>query len=203
MALKAPLRATRLATWFVTMPKVYGKTKEVYIESYGVESYNLYLDTSTDTYHGGKYDECFEDDDDSPRFTYRPDHDVESIFWILTHLLLLSKPLDVSSENMSVLGSILKTLHTDTIAAASPFDSRDQFLRASERDWKRFLHPRFSSLARLMAKLACQVSPEYGLLDPPPPQDHLHEAFRRILLGHILSMADPIPLTPPGFQTRG
>ena len=40
------------------------------------------------------------------------------------------------------------------------------------------------------------MQPEYGLLNPPPAEDHLHEAFRRILLSHILSMEDDIPLTP-------
>ena len=47
-----------------------------------------------------------------------------------------------------------------------------------------------------MQQLSLQVQPEYGLLNPPPAEDHLHEAFRRILLNHILSMEDDTPLTP-------
>ena len=58
------------------------------------------------------------------------------------------------------------------------------------------LHPKLSSLSGMMTKLSYQVAPEYGRLETQPPQEHLHEAFRRILLEQILSMNDPIPLTP-------
>ena len=44
-------------------------------------------------------------------------------------------------------------------------------------------------------KMGAQIYPEYGWFSPPPVDDHLHEAMRRLLLEQILKMQeDPIHL---------
>lgn len=38
------------------------------------------------------------------------------------------------------------------------------------------------------------MEPEYGFLDPPPADDHLHEAFQRLLLNQIHDLKEDIEL---------
>ncbi|KAG7444290.1 uncharacterized protein BT62DRAFT_995335 [Guyanagaster necrorhizus] len=53
-----------------------------------------------------------------------------------------------------------------------------------QQQWERALHPRLKSL----------MEPEYGFLDPPPADDHLHEAFQRLLLNQIHDLKEDIEL---------
>ena len=120
---------------------------------------------------------------------------MESTFWIIVFTLLLAKPLGAPDEVTPEFRAGYGIFHNHVISR-SPFDQRDCFLFSGKKRWERFLHPRLSSLAGLLRQMACQVGPEYGLLESAPVRDHLHEAFRRLLLEYILSMDDPIPLTP-------
>ena len=45
------------------------------------------------------------------------------------------------------------------------------------------------------------MEPEYGFLDPPPPEDHLHEAIQRLLLNQIHNMKEDIKLNTDKLHT--
>lgn len=173
------------------MPELTGETKETYIDVYGQGMYDAYTDTGT--IHRR---ERPDPDHVAPPFSHRPDHDVESIFWVLVFSIITAKPKDGDDKPTSDFVRALEIFQNHTIEKTRLDDPRDFFLSAKHNRWLNILHPGLSSIARMMRLLAEQVRPEYGLLDPPPEPDHLHEAFRRILLQHILSMENEIPLTP-------
>ena len=178
---------------FSPMPELQGKVKHAYIEAYGEEAYMSYNDTEPRMYHGAEFT-CIPDD--TPTFTHRPDHDMESLFWVLVVVLILAKPLDEPDEITPALSSTWAYFDNHTISK-NPYDPRNNIFGLTERAWRELLHPKLSCLAGMLRKLADQVQPEYGLLDPQAKPDHLHEAFRRILLEQILAMDDDhIPLTP-------
>lgn len=109
----------------------------------------------------------------------------------------MAKPQGADNEPTPDFVLAWNIFHNHTIVAENPDDERNLLLPLTGQGWKKRLHPKLSSIADMMARLGDQVQPEYALLDTPPEQDHLHEAFRRILLEQILSMEDDeIPLTP-------
>lgn len=176
------------------MPELAGKAKEVYVNSYGQNTYDAYTDTVPNTAHGGKLPE---ERDRAPSFFHRPDHDVESIFWVLVSSVIMAKPLDAPDEPSSTFVEVWEILKDHIIKKSQTFDPRNFLLLMTQNIWLEILHPKLSPIVKMMCLLAKQVRPEYGLLNPPPKPDHLHEAFRRIILEQILSMGeDPIPLTP-------
>ncbi|PBL03767.1 hypothetical protein ARMGADRAFT_32333 [Armillaria gallica] len=61
------------------------------------------------------------------------------------------------------------------------------------QDWERALHPRLKFLGMFLFRLCEQMTPEYGFVSPPP-EDHLHEAFQRLILNQIDEMAEDIEL---------
>ena len=163
------------------MPELQGKAKDTYIEAYGEEAYIAYNDTEPKMYHGSGYT-CIPDD--TPTFTHRPDHDMESLFWVLVVVLILAKPLGEPDEITPAFSSTWAYFDNHTISK-DPHDPRNDIFGQPEKAWRELLHPKLSCLAGMLCKLAKQVQPEYGLLDTPPKPDHLHEAFRRILLEQI------------------
>ena len=177
---------------FYPMPDLNGRAKEVYIENYGQETYDTYTDI--DTVHGRKRPTAPLED---PKFYHRPDHDVESIFWVLLFTLITARPKGTTPDGPpQAFATAMKWFRTHKVEKESWYDSREPFLRLGRKRWTEMFHPKLASVADMMQQLSLQVQPEYGLLNPPPAEDHLHEAFRRILLSHILSMEDDIPLTP-------
>ena len=169
----------------------------MYIATYGEDTYEAYNDKAPGIFHGSSFTQS-PDDDDLPQFTHRPDHDMESLFWVLLVTLTLAKPLGEPDKVTSQCSSAWKILTNHVIDNDEDSeDFRNIILTTSKHAWKHILHPKLTSLTEMMHKLAHQVRPEYGLLESEPKRDHLHEAFRRILLEQILSMDDdPIPLTP-------
>ena len=192
MAQRSILEPDAIETAFTKMPELHGKAKELYIKYYGKETYDAYTDVVLNTFHGERY---IPDTPDDTKFSHRPDHDMESMFWILVFTLLLAKPLGAPDEATPAFQAGYKLFHNHVISD-DPFDQRERFLLSGKKRWQQSLHPKLSSLAGLLWRMADQVKPEYGLLESLPVQDHLHEAFRRLLLEHIISMDDPIPLTP-------
>ena len=177
------------------MPQLHGRAKEKYIATYGEEEYEAYNDKAPDMFHGSSFTQSPEEDN-LPQFTHRPDHDMESLFWVLLVTLILAKPLGEPDKVTPHCSSTWKILSNHVIDKDEE-DYRNIILTKPLSAWKPILHPKLASLAGMIHKLAHQVVPEYGLLDYEPKRDHLHEAFRRILLEQILSMDDdPIPLTP-------
>ncbi|KAI0076428.1 hypothetical protein K474DRAFT_1644918 [Panus rudis PR-1116 ss-1] len=185
----ALLAADHLYVYFPRMPELRGKAFELYIQTYSRATYDKYTDKDG-TSHGSRFSE-----EDALTFHHRPDHDVESIFWVLFVSLILSFPAgtDDASPNSSFC-YVWGVFRNHTISKDG--DTRLAPLLYSVAEFKEALHPRLASLAPLLRKLAGQVIPEYAYLSPPPPEDHLHEAFRRIILEQIVGMDDPIPLIP-------
>ena len=178
---------------FVPMPELHERAKDKYIATYGEDAYEAYNDKAPDMFHGSSFTQI---PDDLPQFIHRPDHDMESLFWVLLVTLILAKPLGEPDRVTPQCSSAWKILSNHVIDKDEE-DFRNNLLTKPISTWKRILHPKLASLAGMIHKLAHQVMPEYGLLDYEPKRDHLHEAFRRILLEQILSMDDdPIPLTP-------
>ncbi|KAK7690220.1 hypothetical protein QCA50_006872 [Cerrena zonata] len=177
------------------MPELEGKAKEVYIKTYGQDAYDAYTDVTANTYHGSKFQKPSKD---IPLlFSHRPDHDIESLFWVLVEVVISALPLDAVDKHPPFFVQTWNVMEQHTIIYDQPSDSRSYILNLVEDGWEETLHPKLSPIVEMMMMLTSQVRPEYGLLDPPPKKDHLHEAFRRILLEQILAMEDdPIPLTP-------
>ena len=94
------------------MPRLQGEAKEAYIKNYGDETYNKYTDTTLDTYHGGTYVDTDSPSDVPIRFSHRPDHDMESMFWVLAFALLLAKPLGVPDQITPIFTSAWSELHS-------------------------------------------------------------------------------------------
>ena len=137
---------------------------------------------------------------DRPPFHHRPDHDVESFFWVLLATLLRAQPRDSNDDpNRKDYWDAYNMLLQHSIVKGRLCDSRFSLLHLDPHTFRAFLHPNLHSLARMLSAMADQIEPEYGRFDHPPAPDHLHEAMRRLLLKQILKMHkanEPIYLSP-------
>lgn len=175
-------------THFVRMPELKGKSKYFYLKAYGNEEYAKHSD-SLGTYHGANLTKRAAD----PPFHYRPEHDVESVLWVLLSLLVRAQPLGEAENPVPDAALALwNTLQTHEIKT---MDQRMVIFKERAGEIERALHPHLTFLSKLLVDLLDQTAPEYAYLDPPPVEDHLHEAFRRLLLKQIVEMNDyPVPL---------
>ncbi|KAI0788731.1 hypothetical protein C8Q75DRAFT_767707 [Abortiporus biennis] len=172
---------------FIPMPELDGRAKALYIEAFGQSTYDEYLDKGT--VHGGHPQE-------QPTIAYchRMDHDAESIFWIMTTSLLRFQPADHSPDDESALNSLARnwsklerhSIIKDPDELAS--DERSALLGYSADSWRHILHPALRECAPLIYAMQLHVTPEYAYLDKIRKDDHLHEAFRRILLHYLVKM---------------
>ncbi|CAL1717136.1 unnamed protein product [Somion occarium] len=174
------------ATNFKAMPGLEDTAKDIYIRTYGNETYEEYEDAAGERHGGGASSRKAKD---TP-FIHRPDHDVESMFWLLVVVFLLAKPQGMPDDCTEELYGAWDYIERHTIGAPGRDDTRQPFFLYDADGWEAILHPGLSSLAPLMVKLGVQVFPEYALMDPAPPEDHLHEVFRRLILEHIVGMGD-------------
>ena len=175
---------------FARMPELSGKAKDAYIATYGQDVYDKWCDDG-DKYHGGQSlgEEALKQP--RPAFTHRPDHDCESLFWTLLHSLVKALPLNgPHGLHFSVRHYTLKNvLFGHSIERRAKVDDyRGIILRWLESDLESTLHPGLQErgLGLLLKQMAEQVQPEYAWLEPKPRVDHLHEAFRRLLLQFII-----------------
>lgn len=177
------------------MPTLSDNAKEAYIKAYGEPMYRRYCD-GPDTFHGSSRPPD-PDDLSSFEFCHRPDHDVESIFWVLLATLLRAQPLSRTKKVDFQRFLEADALFRDhVIQKGARIDSRDNLLTFTQADMQEALDPKLASLSRMLAKMAAQIRPEYGYLSPPPRKDHLHEAMRRLLLEQLVGMTDDIKLDP-------
>ena len=193
VALSKPIAGAKRCRLFAPIPELTGRAKEVYINHSTQETYDNYSDKGSETVHGRSQPPLSKV---SLPFSHSPDHDVESIFWVLLYALMLALPRSSCDIPSELFYEGINTIKNHTINQGRVVDVRDWFFQLEEAEWKELFHDKLSCCAGMMMALAEQVYPEYGLLDPPPKKDHLHEAFRRILLNQILTMQDEIPLTP-------
>ena len=177
------------------MPTLDEDTKSCYLDAYGRAAYEHYRhDNGIDIIHGAKFTS-------SGRiqrgFVHRPDHDVESIFWVLLYVLIVAEPKDDSGnwdKTRNKEAYLLFEKHI--IEKNSTADTRTVLLNWNQYTLASALDPKFCSLVPMLYEMRRQIKPEYAELDEEPPKDHLHEVMRRLLLGHILKMEDPIALNP-------
>ena len=147
------------------------------------------------------HDDMSTGDDSTPAqpFHHRPDHDVESFFWVLLAILLRAKPNNSNRDpRRKHFWDAYNMFLRHSIEEGKDTDSRSELLSYGVRAFAKALHPKLQDLAPMLAKMAEQIFPEYGFMDPPPALDHLHEAMRRLLLEQIVKMQkanNPIPLT--------
>lgn len=179
---------------FQPIPILRGEAKKKYIAAYGAQMYNEWCDEGGKM-HGGEPPEAADEDADLP-FTHKPCHDVESIYWTLMYTLVKARPAGSPSEDSLPEGvDMVNSLVGQHSIQGQSDEERDDmkrslFLLTPSVMLDRTLHPMLkkSGLGDLLQKLAQQIAPEYAYLDPPPPVDHLHEAFRRILLETIVDI---------------
>ncbi len=190
-----PLAAADMASSFRRMPTLSGDAKAAYVRAYKEDTYNMYCDTH-DTIHGSTPPPGsaklppFE-------FCHRPDHDVESIFWVLLFTLLRAQPYDATEDvDLELFWTTNQCLLDHVIQSKARFDTRDSLLTFSEETMAEALNSKLAPLSGMLADMAAQVRPEYGYLSPSPRKDHLHEAMRRLLLQQIVGMKDDIKLRP-------
>lgn len=174
------------------MPELHGKAYDLYIKSYGEETYQRFCDDGGKC-HGGI---CVESPETTRiPFCHRPAHDVESIFWTLLVRLIRAMPASPIADRVSRKAIYLNDWLMDHEIPAYPSsddDSRDLILEWKNFRFEEVLHPglRSKGLGEMLEQLAAQVMPEYCYLDPMPRSDHLHEAFRRILLNCLANLKD-------------
>ncbi len=175
------------------MPELPSDVAEKYRAAYANDPSGLriLLDDGTTT-HGGVY-KGRQKYSESPEletrdFQHRPRHDAESVFWCMVVFLLLAVPLGSPEEDLdkSHLYSAWGRIGDHEFSLTNDIrDSRLSLLRASDAAWRMWLHPGLQHVAPLLQLLATQVTPEWGLIQPPPHILHLHEAMQRIILTHI------------------
>lgn len=127
-------------------------------------------------------------------FTHRPSHDVESIYWTLLLSLIAALPSGEPLEELVIGDRVMEAAvflygHTIKNQAGGTFvDPRSVILSWPAYAFEDAMHPKLQGIGigKLLERLTQQVRPEYAFLDPAPPMDHLHEAFRRILLEFIV-----------------
>lgn len=137
----------------------------------------------------------------SPEFHHRPEHDVESIFWVLVYTLIQANPRRskkrVDKTSRSAYWQALGQFQNHTIHDNAIGDNRDIILRAAPETLEAMLHPELRSLSGMLVEMIAHINPEYGYLPNTIDESHLHEAMRRILLEQIVRMKEkPIPLRP-------
>ena len=124
-----------------------------------------------------------------PQFYHRPDHDVESFFWVLLTSLLRAQPKNSEDDaNLVRYRQAYDVFLQHSIRENADLDSRTGLLQFGVKQFRRALHPELHDLAPMLRKMAEQIAPEYGYMKPPPARDHLHEAMRRLLLEQIFHM---------------
>ena len=185
------------------MPKLEGNVKACYIAAYDPKANECYRDDNgIDTVHGSKL--TFPDSDEVQRhFVHRPDHDMESIFWVLLFVLIVAEPKDGSGTwDKTSNKEVYTGFKEHTIKKNSANDSRSFILNWNKKKLTSALDPKFRSLGPMLHEMGRQIAPEYAYLEKEPPKDHLHEAMRRLLLRYILEMKDPIELDPKAVLVK-
>lgn len=194
------------------------------MEAYGEDTYNAFCDTD-ETYHGGVAPPPVEKAWllEPVRCSPQPWHDVESIFWNFVSTLIRIVPCGAAYSRSSRFRETLEMLEGEVLQDQPRRDPRNAIVDwYNEYAFEEALHEELwgIGLDTLLVALANQVLPEYALLTSSPPVEHLHEAFRRILLSYIvesdrdadrqialdrrlLRVARPLVRTPASQNSRG
>lgn len=177
------------------MPLLEGKALQLYERHFTPPRYNL-------------YNECRQSPllapTDIPKpwtCLHQPRHDAESYFWMIFFFILQAIPAEDSDKPDHNLAAFRNAMYGLQVGAATHMVGgrmRSTFFTDEEK-YRLCLHPGLVSFAPLIAELGEQVRIEWEFLSKQPPSDHVHEAFRRILLKWIVKLGDantPYPVLP-------
>ncbi|KAL4246814.1 hypothetical protein ABKN59_008035 [Abortiporus biennis] len=199
----APLPKDEVTLKFARMPRLTPKAEKIYKASYGERTYKKYNDNGT--YHGVVLPNpaLLLSDDNAPRHCHQPRHDVESVYWLILDTLLRVQPPNAPEgpESLRMFGEAWRNLVN--YESMENEDKRKYFMDLTTAQFEQMLHPSLRSLAPMLFKLTKQVSPEYAYMESlaSPPEEHLHEAFRRILLQQMVDMeGEDIRLDPSNLR---
>ena len=179
------------------MPLLSPSALGYYVDAYSIEEYN-HRNDAKDQCHGSKVPQFPSGHrPKKPPFYHRPDHDVESFYWVLLATLLRAQPTDSKAHGdlrgyWDVYGGFLQ----HSIEEGKKIDSRSFILKCTSEELEDALHPKLEGLVPMLREMATHIIPEYGYLEREPDFDHLHEVMRRLLLEQIVQMQenDPIEL---------
>jgi len=170
---------------FPPMPELQGNACAAYYELFGSDTYIA------------QHENYEQYDTHQPHLLssaplYRPQHDIESLFWVIVDVLLHAKP-EQSDHHPSIPLAEFETIHKGRKYRHSP----DNILFMNGLVWWRnALHPELRPvLAELLYQMSLHVGPEYEFLIQPPHSTHLHEAFHRLLLQAIVELKGQPPIT--------
>ncbi|KAK0439670.1 hypothetical protein EV421DRAFT_1964960 [Armillaria borealis] len=181
------------------MPQISDATvAERYLNNHQGEAMRTFRDEG-DTCHGSHMNmpKWMARNDKNQRkawFHHQPRHDVESVGWCIIAFLLRAQPKEPGDVE-----DLLKELHKAWEILSGPV--RLGLLTWPQQQWERALHPKLHFLGDFLLRLGMQMEPEYGFLDPPPPEDHLHKAFQRLLLNQIHNIKEDIELNTDKLRT--
>lgn len=176
------------------MPTLPDEARKLYEDAYTKKTYEQYNDPPGMT-HGRKKLKALHQD---LGFCHLPEHDVESIYWVLFYTLLQAQPCKESPDfDLEAYWQANDIFCNHVIDENRRRDSREELFDYEAPELIEMLDPALASLAQMLVDMSEQIRPEYGHLDPPPAREHLHEAMRRLLLKQIVAMGDePIKLQP-------
>ncbi|KAI5119575.1 hypothetical protein M0805_006460 [Coniferiporia weirii] len=170
-------------------PTLEGEAKQLYIRAFGQEVHDRYITAINES---PRYISDTSEEKE-PSYKHAPYHDAESFFWVLVYELLVAWP-ECEEDELSMGASYLMfELHKHDFM--NEFSDIRKVLRLSDLDyWEKILHPRLLCLAETICELGSYFNTEWAYWKDLP-EDHAHEALKRLLLPAILKLkADPIPL---------
>ncbi|RDX55667.1 hypothetical protein OH76DRAFT_1313290, partial [Lentinus brumalis] len=190
------------------MPKLEGEAYELYIKVHGPARYHKFAEKDSSTRHGSIPPSArSRTSPPPPKFTHRPEHDVESTFWSMLCTLLRVRPRTFHGEkhgppdHVAWLWDILQK-HA-IVPEPNPLSDIRRLIFDLDSDmWCKYFPAEMADVAILVASIAEQVAPEYAFWPTQPPEDHLHEAVQRLILQYLVEhrekdiLLDPNHLRP-------
>ncbi len=157
-------------TAFVPMPSLSVEAQKVYTAVYGQEAYDSYNDKEGQV-HSSKVPVLKEDRPPAQeKFYHRPDHDIESVFWVLLATLLRAQPKTRTDDvDLADYWEAYDYFLNHTIQTGRKQDSRTGLLNYTSAWFAEALDPKLRGLAPMLRDMARQIRPEYAYLNPPPP----------------------------------
>ncbi|KAM5545914.1 hypothetical protein V8D89_000040 [Ganoderma adspersum] len=140
------------------------------------------------------------------QYVHRPEHDVESIFWIMLYVLLLVKPKDGEAAKYAspAFGQIWGPLSSCSISgpALGEEDSRNVIFERRISTWMDAFDGSMRDVGNMLCRIARQIKTEWALWEgSATAPDHLHEAVQRIILQYLVDHREDDVVLLPG-QTR-
>lgn len=160
-------------------PELECKAKELYIAAFGQDYYDLYLNKVNNSPESKKFD-------GSTPFKHEAWHDCESFLWVLANELARAWPKGKEEELTAEASVFILALENHNFGDS---DNRLGYFLCSIGKWEKILHPDLAFLAPLICTLFSYFSVEWSAW-PELPEDHGHEAFKRLLLKAIVELRE-------------